>query len=315
MRSILALASLLLALPAHALVEFDWVSVTDPGNTADDTGFGSVSTSYEIARFETTNAQYAAFLNAVASSDANGLYHDSMGSDAQNGGITRVGSPGSFSYTAKTGFADKPVIYVSFYDALRFTNWLHNGQPTGAQGNSTTEDGAYTITAAGILDNSIRRAPGSTFQLPNENEWYKAAYYASGSGYFAYPAGTSTLISCASPGAASNTANCGFAVNRISDVGSYTASASPSGTFDQGGNVWEWIEDQYLAPGRVMRGGSFIDDPEVLDATERIGFLPTNQVDTVGFRVIRSAPEPGLGMQLGVMLCAIAGLGGRRARR
>ncbi len=43
-----------------------------------------------------------------------------------------------------------PVNFVSFWDGLRFANWLHNGQPTGAQGNSTTEDGAYTLTAGGI---------------------------------------------------------------------------------------------------------------------------------------------------------------------
>jgi hypothetical protein len=79
MRSILALASLLLALPAHALVAFDWVAVGDPGNAADDTSFGAVAYAYEIARFETTNAQYAEFLNAVAATDTNGLYHASMG--------------------------------------------------------------------------------------------------------------------------------------------------------------------------------------------------------------------------------------------
>ena len=40
-------------------------------------------------------------------------------------------------------WADRPVNYVSFWDAARFANWLHNGQPTGAQGAGTTEDGAY----------------------------------------------------------------------------------------------------------------------------------------------------------------------------
>ena len=45
-----------------------------------------------------------------------------MGSDASNGGITRSGVSGSFTYTVKAGFANKPVIYVSFYDSLRFSN-------------------------------------------------------------------------------------------------------------------------------------------------------------------------------------------------
>jgi hypothetical protein len=43
---------------------------------------------------------------------------------------------------------DKPVIAVSWFDALRFINWLENGQPVGLQDASTTEDGAYTFTGA-----------------------------------------------------------------------------------------------------------------------------------------------------------------------
>jgi sulfatase modifying factor 1 len=270
---------------------------------ADDNGFGGVPGSYEISRFETTNADYAEFLNAVAATDSNGLYHASMGSDARNGGISRTGVAGSFLYTVKPGFANKPVTYVSFYDALRLANWLHNGQPTGTQDAATTEDGAYTITATGISDNSIARNGGATILLPNEHEWYKAAYYGNGAGYFEYPAGTSTLISCASGGGSANTANCDFRANGLTEVGWFVASSSPNGTFDQGGNAWEWTEDTILGAGRVLRGGSFIDDPEVLGATERVGFLPTNEIASLGIRLIRTVPEPGFLLQL------IAGFG------
>ena len=79
-----------------------------------------------------------------------------MGSS--NGGITRSGGSGSYTYSAIAGRGNMPVNFVSFYDALRFANWLHNGQPTGAQDNTTTEDGAYTITALGISNNSTSRA-------------------------------------------------------------------------------------------------------------------------------------------------------------
>ena len=51
----------------------------------------------------------------------------------EQGAITRSGSPGSYAY----GFASEPVNYVSFHDALRFVNWLHNGQ-----GRGDTEAGA-----------------------------------------------------------------------------------------------------------------------------------------------------------------------------
>jgi len=134
---------------------------------------------------------------------------------------------------------------------------LHNGQPSGAQDNTTTEDGAYTITAQGILDNSITRNALASIALASEDEWFKAAYYnAAGSNYFVYPAGTNTQIVCASPGATANTASCN-SVAGITAVGSYPGSPSPYGTFDQGGNLWEWNEAVVAGSNRAVRGGAF----------------------------------------------------------
>ena len=39
------------------------------------------------------------------------------------------------------GFGPNPVRYVSFFDTMRFVNWLENGQTRGAG----TESGVYTI--------------------------------------------------------------------------------------------------------------------------------------------------------------------------
>ena len=91
-----------------------------------------MANAYRIGLFEVTNDQYAEFMNATAASDPNGLFNTSMMFDNTYGGIDRSGSDGSFTYAAKTGFENKPVVYVSWYDTLRFSNWLHNGQPTGA---------------------------------------------------------------------------------------------------------------------------------------------------------------------------------------
>src|SRR5262249_40086626 len=147
--------------------------------------------------------------------------------------------------------------YVSFWDALRFANWLHNGQPVGPQGAATTEDGSYTITAQGIADNSIARNGSASVALASEDEWYKAAYYAVATAtYFDYPTGNNTAPTCAAPSATANRANCGALggnaegnhwtkapnAGNLTAVGGYTGAASPNGTFDQGGNVWEWNE-------------------------------------------------------------------------
>lgn len=150
--------------------------IGNPGNTADPTtGFGSVAYTYNIAANEVTNSQYVAFLNAVAATDANSLYNTGMA--GFHGGITRSGAPGSYSYATVSGRENNPVNYVSFWDATRFANWLHNGQPTGAQTNSTTEDGAYSLTPDGIEANTITRNAGWQWAVTSEDEWYKAAFH------------------------------------------------------------------------------------------------------------------------------------------
>jgi hypothetical protein len=56
MTRLLALAALLLAMPAQAT---DWVTVGDPGNADDAGGLGGVSYSFRISKYEVTNARYA----------------------------------------------------------------------------------------------------------------------------------------------------------------------------------------------------------------------------------------------------------------
>ena len=89
-------------------------------------------------------------------------------------------------------WADRRVNYVSWGDAARFTNWLHNGQPAGPQGSSTTEDGSYFLD--GAMTNpellAITREPDATWVIPSEDEWYKATYHRNNGAtgdYFDYP--------------------------------------------------------------------------------------------------------------------------------
>ena len=223
---LIAASALILAIGGSAqAVTIDWVTVGDPGNAADDAGYGSVDITYLIGKYEVTNAQYAEFLNAVAATDTYGLYSIGMGSGY--GGITRNGSSGSYTYSPIAGREQMPVNYVSWYDALRFTNWLHNGQLSGAQDSTTTEDGAYTFSGASSVG---ARKGDATIFLASEDEWYKAAYYeALSASYFDYPAGSDTQTTCRPPGATPNAANCLYVVGDLTDVGSYTGSASPAG--------------------------------------------------------------------------------------
>jgi formylglycine-generating enzyme required for sulfatase activity len=308
------------------------VSIGNPGNAPDDAAHcdamdcGSVPYPYEIAKYEVTNAQYAEFLNAVAGDDPNGLYNPAMESDAR-GGITRSGSPGSYVYAVKPGRANNPVVFVSFRDAMRFANWLDNGQPQGAQGPATTEDGSYTITAQGIAANSIRRKRGIGVVVPTENEWYKAAHSNAAGVYFDYPMGSDAEPSSDVPPGGASSANFyellgGFALtgsttfvpsfNYLSDVGAYASAASPFGTFDQGGNVAEWTERIVNGAFRRTRGGSWDNLSANLAAASQALEDPATQEDYLGFRV--AVPEPAGAAAIAVLVVSALGARRRRAR-
>jgi formylglycine-generating enzyme required for sulfatase activity len=173
------------ASPSDANGYGGFVTVGNAGNANNASGYGGVSYGYKIGRYSVTNAEYKAFLNAVASTDTNGLYDPLMGTDAR-GGITRSGSSGSYTYTTRGNMCAKPVNFVTPHACYRFCNWLHNGKPTGPQSSVTTEDGAYTITASNVL---LPANGGAKYRLPTEHEYVKAAYHKSGgrdTGYWAY---------------------------------------------------------------------------------------------------------------------------------
>ncbi|MDA1018073.1 MAG: hypothetical protein O3A00_26905, partial [Planctomycetota bacterium] len=99
-------------------------------------------------------------------------------------------------------------------------------------------------------------AAGKTTQwaIASENEWYKAAYYdpakQGGAGYWNYPAKSNFAT------------DANLNSNQPSDVGSFASAVSAYGTFDQGGNMWEYNDNR--SDGKVgLRGGSFyINDNE-----------------------------------------------------
>ncbi len=298
------LAGLSLVTPALAVVTIDYVAVGNAGNAADNsTGslYGAVAYAYQIGKYEVTNAQYTAFLNAVdpAGANTNGIYNPNMGS-SNFGGITYTsGAASGAKYTIRTSMGNKPVNYVSWYDAARFTNWLNNGQ-----GSASTETGAYTLSGSSGFPT---RNVSATVWLPSENEWYKAAYYdptpgaGGGDNYWLYPTRSNSAPTVATASASgditnpgANVANYNFGVSpaaKLTTAGSAAAN-NYFGTADQGGNVWEWNDTVVVAnTTRGLRGGSLFDHESFLRASTPNGVNPSNQGDNMGFRVA-SVPEP-----------------------
>ena len=154
-----------------------FVTVGNPGNVADYTGFGSVGYTYQMGQYDVTVGQYCQFLNAVAATDTYGLYNSYMAMNSSGTpwatqsmptvGIVRSGSSGSYTYSvsynsvtwssyvsynsslypsALDAAADCPIFNESWGDSVRSCNWLQNGQPTnlGEAAGSTEEGGVHT---------------------------------------------------------------------------------------------------------------------------------------------------------------------------
>ena len=287
------------------------VPVGNPGNPPDpDNGYGTVNYTYSIGKYDVTASQYTAFLNSVAATDTYGLYNPNMaGTSSGNPGVVQSGSSGSYTYSVINGRGNYPMTDVDFWNATRFANWLNNGQPVGREGVGSTETGAYNListsmdaslfqTAAGQENqvtssqqdnNSVVRSSTATWAVTTENEWYKAAYFdpallnnpaADGGAYFDYTDQSND----------SNVAKVQMntGVGDTTPVGSYPYP-SALGTYDQGGDVYQWNET--ITNGwnvRGMRGGAFDDGNDVGRAAsfESSYQQPWVSLDDTGFRVV-----------------------------
>jgi len=319
-------------IPDAGAVTVDWVTVGDPGNVADTSGFGAVGYGYRIGKFEFTFGQYMQFLNAVDPDGTNpaSLYNqipgyrpfsNSMG-DIPYGGIslTMSNAPGT-KYGLLPNMGDKPVTSVSWFNAARVANWLHNGAETystSTAGAAAIGNGAYTLGSS-IGGGMPARNPDARVWIPSEDEWYKAAYYKGGgttSGYWPYASQANALtpVFCTvtgsgtrdgmspvtAPGYANYNYSCqwnlqpdGFHACHLLTVGT-TGKSSAYGTYEQTGNVWEYVTVSFAASGTtVIRGGGFTSGDNTSSTNSRI-VNQNGEGNTTwyGFRLATTASSP-----------------------
>jgi formylglycine-generating enzyme required for sulfatase activity len=171
------------------------------------------------------------------------------------------------------GRGDRPVINVSWEDAVSYAAWLS-------------------------------RETGEQYRLPSEAEWEYAARAGTETPFWTGPCihtdqanydGNFDYNGCG--------ANTGVYREKTVPVGSLPAN--PWGLHEVHGNVWEWVQDRYQdnyrgAPtdgsaweaggssARVVRGGSWLNVPRDLRAANRNGDGPDNRDNFLGFRLART---------------------------
>jgi len=191
-----------------------------------------------------------------------------------------------------------PVVLVSWYDAIRYCNWL------------SEQEGlipAYAISGNNVI--WTRKATG--YRLPTEAEWEYSCRAGTTTRFWSGDdestlAGKANILDRSAAKKypeweIPDNHNDGYA--ETSPAGSF--AANPWGLFDMHGNVkewcWDWYDSSYeggdqtdptgraAGSSRIVRGGGWSASSESQRSAYRDGCIPFWSANYIGFRVTRNA--------------------------
>jgi formylglycine-generating enzyme required for sulfatase activity len=229
-------------------LDITWVSINELGFKG------------QMSKYETTNAQYAKYLNStLASGDiviegqrvygttgpyAELHYYQLDGPafnyiHAVDGGKSRISFDGS-TFTVNKGFENHPVTFVSWSGATAFASYYG-------------------------------------WRLPTEWEWQAVADY---DGSYTYGCGTKIN---------KDMANYELSINPHGTIEVGVCGTYGYGMADMAGNVAEWTSNLWDPEykHRVYRGGGWYCGANVCEVSDRCNIIPEAMWPNIGFRVCR----------------------------
>jgi len=252
----------------------DFVQIGNPGNAADDTGFGSVAYVYNLGKFEISRDQ----IEKANSAGGLGLTLADMTSSGGNG-------------------VNRPATGLSWYEAAKFVNYLNTSQNRQVA-YSFDGGGNFQLWGAGHYSGTNQyRHKDAYYFLPSLDEWYKGAYGSLNGTWHDFTTGSDSVPIKVISGTLAGTAVFGHGTSTGPADITNSGGDSSFGTMAQGGNVFEWTESAYdgvndsASEGRSRRGGSWMDGSNGLLASYHESITPTAEAIMYGFR-IASVPEP-----------------------
>ena len=235
------------------------------GRSNDELQHQVTMSSFRMSKYETTNAQFAEFLNEK-SIGSNGLY--ALGAYPSEPLVYDCGAYDGLSYTGSgwqpaPNFEDHPVICVTWFGANEFATYKNGRLPTEAEWEYACRGGTTTVFNTGNCINDSQA--NYNWQAP----------YSGCTNANTEPLGQTQAVNSFSPN-------------------SY-------GLYNMHGNVWEWCADWYatysasaqtnpIGPSsgtyRVYRGGGFTIPAWVCRSSKRAGDFPSQSFNNLyGFRL------------------------------
>lgn len=239
----------------------------------------SFSHDFYMAKYEVTNAQFAEFLNNKGiGADATGVFE---GENVTFIGDCSVKDGGKYAFGLSWNgakwvyaeeYANNPAIYVTWYGAKAFAEYVGGTLPSEAQWEYACRGGQTESLPFGIGD--------GTKMVKDMAQFYIYDYYDLAEGGRKVDANIEGYIPSTLP------------------VGSFEPNGF--GLYDMHGNVYEWVEDWYASypddpvtdyvctegSRKVIRGGGWLNSGRELRSAVRWYVRATTTLENQGFRVI-----------------------------